>query len=81
MHNASLATKANEVNHQAESLKAPKRAEQGGANTRVRHCGLHVQQKWDHGPQCKQQHAKTRRLDEETGLTSRMSSRMSSSNK
>ena len=74
MHNASLATKANEVHHQAESLEAPKRAEQGGDNILVGHCGPCIQQKRDYRPQHKQQHAKTRGLDEETGLaTSGMS--------
>ena len=77
VHNASLATKANEVHHQPESLEAPKRAKQGGNNTSSGHCGPHIQQKWDHGPQHEQQHAKTHGLDEETGLvTSRMSTQI-----
>ena len=74
MRNASLATKANEVHHQAESLEALKKAEKGGDNTQVGHCGPCVQQRRDHRPQHKQKHAKTCGLDEETGLaTSRIS--------
>ena len=67
VHNASPATKASEVHHQVESLEAPKRAEQGGDNTPVGHCGPHVQQKWGHGPQHEQQHAKTRGPHEGAG--------------
>ena len=48
--NASPATKASEVHHQVESLEAAKRAEQGGDNTLVGHCGPHVQQKWVNRP-------------------------------
>ena len=67
MHNASLTTKASEVHHQAESLEAPKRAERGGDNTPVGHCGPHIQQKWGHRPQCEQQHAKARGPHEGVG--------------
>ena len=58
--NASPAQKASKVQHQVESLESPNRAEWGGDNTPVGLCGPHVQQKWGHGPQCKQQHTKTR---------------------
>ena len=68
MHNASLAIKASEVHHQAESLEALKGAEQGGDNTPSRHLGSCVQQKWGHGPQDEQQHVKTRGEHEGTGL-------------
>ena len=68
VRNASFATIANEVHHQAESLEAPKRAEQGGDNTPVGHCGPCVQQKQGHGPQRKQQYVKTHGLNEGTGL-------------
>ena len=60
VHKASPATKASEVHQQVESLEAPKRAEWGGDYTLVGHCRSHVQQKRGHGPQYKQQHAKTR---------------------
>ena len=56
VRNASLTTKANEVQHQVEWQEAQKRAEWDGDNIPVGHCGPHVQQKWGHGPQCEQQY-------------------------
>ena len=58
--NASPATKASKVHHQVESLEALNRAEWGSGNTPVGHHRPCIQQKWGHGPQCKQQYNKTR---------------------
>ena len=68
VYNASLTTKTSKVHHQVESPEAPKRAEQGGDNTPVGHRGPCIQQKRGHEPQHKQQHTKTRGLNEGIGL-------------